>query len=164
MFHLVVASEYQAALCCSRPLSLILSCSAYLPRVHTHRAGSVMSLHLSQCGRPCCCPTHPSTQTPVYFLTHVSSTCTYEAACMGGVVKLWDPGSGGNDRFRGCCGRRVDRGWPMEDMCDMKDPVVAWSDDILCLMSRVNTAHVRVSCPPQRAVNLPPITNTGSII
>lgn len=46
----------------------------------------------------------------------------------------------------------------MEDMCDMLHAAVAWSDDILCLMSRVNTAHVKVSCLPRRAVNLPAIT------
>lgn len=47
------------------------------------------------------------------------------------------------------CGR------PREDICDMLHAAVAWSDDILFLMSGVNTAHVKESRPPQRAVNLP---------
>lgn len=52
----------------------------------------------------------------------------------------------------------VDRGRPMEDICDMLHAAVAWSDDILFLMSGFNTAHVKGSRPPQRAVNLPAIT------
>lgn len=52
----------------------------------------------------------------------------------------------------------VDRGRRMEDICDMLHAAVAWSDDILFLMSGVNTAHVKGSRPPQRAVNLPAIT------
>lgn len=46
----------------------------------------------------------------------------------------------------------------MEDMCDMLHAAVAWSDDILCLMSGVNMAHVKVNYLPRRAVNLPAIT------
>lgn len=49
----------------------------------------------------------------------------------------------------------VDRGRPGEDICDMLHAALAWSDDILFLMSGVNTAHVKGSRPPQRAVNLP---------
>lgn len=52
----------------------------------------------------------------------------------------------------------VDRGGPVEDICDMLHAAVARSDDILCLMSRVITAYVKVSCPLERAVNLPAIT------
>lgn len=35
LFHLVVASEYLAALCCSQSRFLILSCSAYLACVQS---------------------------------------------------------------------------------------------------------------------------------
>lgn len=35
LFHLAVASEYLAALCCSQPRFLILSCSAYLACVQS---------------------------------------------------------------------------------------------------------------------------------
>ncbi len=91
-----------------------------------YRAGSVMSIAptplpmwmdrpLSQTsvhtynewrkGRACYgrCATH----TPTHKHLRVSLHMCPPHACLGRCGQTWDPGPGGNDRFRGCCGRRL---------------------------------------------------------
>lgn len=123
LFHLVVASEYLAALCCSQPRFLILSCSAYLASVQSEVCNERHAYTSPQCVRTgllchasvhtykswrCVCNVplaHKHTQTPVYLTPHVPNTCVYKAAA-GWCGQMWDPSPVGNDRFRGCFGWR----------------------------------------------------------
>ncbi len=59
----MVPSEYLAALRCTRPRFLILSCSAYLACVQSWVCNEASRLHLSPCGWTDRCPKHPSTHT-----------------------------------------------------------------------------------------------------
>lgn len=120
LFHLAVASEYLAALCCNQPRFLILSCSAYLASVQSGVCNERHAYTSPHVYGPTAVPhIRPHIQSllgevgyaVLYVpLTHTNTcvsptTWMYEATA-GRRGQTRDPAPGDNDRFRGCCGWR----------------------------------------------------------